>query len=983
VIQQIPLNGGLVTQVDGEEVSINACTELINAEFDKQGLVYKRKGSASGVDTNKAFVSITRWYNTNIAGDYYWIGIDDADAIWHSTDLSTWNPITFTPAITIDDEVVKVVNYNTQLRFPCGLTDDARIYQYIDRDFFWGSYNTSPGFETDKAKPQAIPYTLSYAGKLATDYESGMTHTTKFYQYKVTFIYDGNQETALPELSAVASNAMLVLTDQADADTDVFTFALKFAQADWNNRVTGINIYRKQGTGGYFKVASASTLSKANDSNLQLADANAFVTKVMVDSSNGLTSSINGKELYISGFAQTIATTQNAQFASMTDAVNTTIGNTWGTYMGHTDAYIQVGISPTREGTSEVPGWFVGDTVTNGTNGIYDLEGTTAGSWSSSLGSSITVSQATDQKKYGASSLKFANANGSPGDDTHDDQRMHFTLGTDFTTSDTLIISYWVFIKHSEYDSPGVWKLGIDDTTGAGATSAEDTNAGLYYGGTGLTSMDKWRHVQVELAVSDIPSYSNGTNLYLRCKNSGASGGNLWLDNLLVTKKVYNTTVGRLGIGSDVVASTSFDLGGADSAEGWAIQIGGNAITPNSIKNNYQYSFKAQTGSLAVSTSQTVNASSNYVWKTTGTNHELFFRDLDAIDGVFHPTGETSLDTKYRHSKFINGRNYVADVRISNGADTEDHENWVMFSELNQPDVIPISNYIQLTDAQGGKIIGIESLMGDLAVLMENGIFRLSIPSYDPTQWSLSEAEENIGCVSENSITPWESGLFFAGKDHLYYLDVNFKATAMTASIKDDYQGLVDENARTFYDSKKNRLLCKFGADGATIYSLDLSLFPEERWTKVTSGSGDMDIFTLNENLALYSYDESTQYIKLHDDSKAEGTSFKRTTGWVSQENIDRSGVLRRFNIKYNTTASVYIGVKIYIDGDDTTAVQWGNGNTYHVIPPDTSGADWYKCKPNVRCRSYKIEIYESDVSGVAQSSTGDLEIRRLEVEFE
>ena len=136
MIQQIPLNGGLVTQVDGEEVSIKACTELINAEFDKPGIIYKRRGGNDTVNTGKTFVSITRWYNPNIGGSYYWIGIDDADAVWHSVDLTTWNPITFTPAITVDTEVVKVVNYNTQLRFPCVLTDDARIYLYIDRDFF-------------------------------------------------------------------------------------------------------------------------------------------------------------------------------------------------------------------------------------------------------------------------------------------------------------------------------------------------------------------------------------------------------------------------------------------------------------------------------------------------------------------------------------------------------------------------------------------------------------------------------------------------------------------------------------------------------------------------------------------------------------------------------------------------------------------------------------------------------------------------------
>ena len=65
-----------------------------------------------------------------------------------------------------------------------------------------------------------------------------------------------------------------------------------------------------------------------------------------------------------------------------------------------------------------------------------------------------------------------------------------------------------------------------------------------------------------------------------------------------------------------------------------------------------------------------------------------------------------------------------------------------------------------------------------------------------------------------------------------------------------------------------------------------------------------------------------------------------------------------------------WVTAKIYIDGNDSDIV------STITIPADTSGADWYKCKPNVRCRSYKIELSTS-------ASTNDVEIRRLEVEFE
>ena len=62
--------------------------------------------------------------------------------------------------------------------------------------------------------------------------------------------------------------------------------------------------------------------------------------------------------------------------------------------------------------------------------------------------------------------------------------------------------------------------------------------------------------------------------------------------------------------------------------------------------------------------------------------------------------------------------------------------------------------------------------------------------------------------------------------------------------------------------------------------------------------------------------------------------------------------------------------VNIYIDGDSSTVVK------SITIPADTTGADWYKSKPSARCRYFMVEI-------TSASSTNDVEIRRLEVEFE
>lgn len=43
-------------------------------------------------------------------------------------------------------------------------------------------------------------------------------------------------------------------------------------------------------------------------------------------------------------------------------------------------------------------------------------------------------------------------------------------------------------------------------------------------------------------------------------------------------------------------------------------------------------------------------------------------------------------------------------------------------------------------------------IFNDLAVFMERGVFRLSVPPTNPANWFMLEAHENIGCIAPDSI---------------------------------------------------------------------------------------------------------------------------------------------------------------------------------------------------------------------------------------
>ena len=108
----------------------------------------------------------------------------------------------------------------------------------------------------------------------------------------------------------------------------------------------------------------------------------------------------------------------------------------------------------------------------------------------------------------------------------------------------------------------------------------------------------------------------------------------------------------------------------------------------------------------------------------------------------------------------LNGRQFVANVKITADGEEEEYPNFIMYSNPNAPEIIPMTNYIQLQDLQGGEIVGIESLMSDIVVFMTNGIFRLNVPQSNPASWSLVEAHPNIGCLHDKAIAKTPGGVY-------------------------------------------------------------------------------------------------------------------------------------------------------------------------------------------------------------------------------
>ena len=284
--------------------------------------------------------------------------------------------------------------------------------------------------------------------------------------------------------------------------------------------------------------------------------------------------------------------------------------------------------------------------------------------------------------------------------------------------------------------------------------------------------------------------------------------------------------------------------------------------------------------------------------------------DSGLTDGAVHKFGDISTNIQYKCAKMINGRLFVGNVRLNPESDDERHPNWIMFSEFNSPDIIPITNYIAITDlGDAGNITQFAEIAGSLVVFSDNAIFRLNIPSYDPTAWSLMEATRLIGLTSPDAVLEIKGALIFANKEGLYLMDANFVPRKISTKIQDKWKMNYSDAIKIAYQPKEEGIWVSF--ENGDTYKVKAQ-GDEEIWTEILLGEHseltvNPSIYALDYEtrnlMAVRLYDEQSLVTSLDEDPQQWGyiqKPFGFLTGWVLIADPLETKIVRSITIEYD-----------------------------------------------------------------------------------
>tara|TARA_R110002020_G_scaffold5502_10_gene22862 strand:- start:5057 stop:8524 length:3468 start_codon:yes stop_codon:yes gene_type:complete len=402
-------------------------------------------------------------------------------------------------------------------------------------------------------------------------------------------------------------------------------------------------------------------------------------------------------------------------------------------------------------------------------------------------------------------------------------------------------------------------------------------------------------------------------------------------------------------------------------------------------------------GNRQVTITKTVNITPNH----THENDEVVkieFQDIGYTSVEEHPTQEIPINPTYQYSQYIEGRLFVAWCRYTSqlGDQIEEDPNMVMFSELEAPNQIPITNFIKVQDNQGGRITGLSEIMGNLIVFMENSIWRLLVPSSTPNAWSLLESSKELGCTSPESIFPYEGGIFFANKEGIFMMSQNFMPTEMSRPWRDHYQDNYDDYTLIHFCPKSKMLYVNQNNEYET-WCLDLNIKDNLSWVKLIDRGETSD----KVGWSGFAYDDTSRSFfwrnKKDIDSDQYDVEFgeleartgnnklrmKKKTGWIRLGDLKENKTIRRINMRYKNK---YEGdnfapnLNIYTDGSDDV-VYTVDGDK--LFSDKTGNEANFSLRVGIRCKYFAIEFHNDDMTEVLNDTRDLFELLTVEVEWE
>ena len=428
-----------------------------------------------------------------------------------------------------------------------------------------------------------------------------------------------------------------------------------------------------------------------------------------------------------------------------------------------------------------------------------------------------------------------------------------------------------------------------------------------------------------------------------------------------------------------VTSTTAFvcDVKYSSTDTGYWINIGKERL----VDDNYKYALH-----LANAIRSSVSASEGWTlmkpqkglfYAINGTDVTYRVYDPSLPDGEEHPlAGEVSVDVHGAYAEMVGGRLFQGKIILDPSDKAEERPSWGSYSELNQPDVNPVSNILPFLDSDGGEITGVMNLWDNPVFLREKSIRSINIKTHptNPKLWDKVDSAHDIGNLAPQGAVRAGDVLYVCAHDGIYGLRPNNLAPSdgtpteklkITEVINNIYNAMTPSqkaNIRGVYHQRRNEINYWF------TYTQDEVDYPVQWAYNIITGAWrevdntrDITCLAVDENNNAMVYDANIEKVCEIESEAADSRCTYRSKmlpiGDVRQEPV------HYITIIYKSPHALKLA--IYVDGNDTAAVEYDLPAQARMLP--------YRVK--VGYRAYRLQFVITDDTGeelIVEEEAGD-----------
>jgi len=821
---KVPIFGGLVTNADSEDIKVEFTPNTHNFDTSEVGTLKRRDISTKVTQqTDRGFDSMFLFRNANLTtgSGMEWLIycsqrgiIFRMDRFYNDLLLDSYNDNTLQYNSNnnppgndflyfIDNQQQTVPRYISFQPFGdyvlvgMGHKFPPKIIQAINaRKQFTGQYTKPTGVYIENFH-RGYPTTYTLTGTADTSFGSLATAT---YRYNFVPIYDGVNEIAVDDVKSVQ-----VGVTQNNGKANV-ALSLVNSINDMPCSLTGYRIYRATVVGSakpaFRAIKTINLLTPAGAEDQLIESTSCFAGRHIIHSPEGFPSVQEINDIWNTRFPNNQYTlTQMTDTVADDDEFKFDIykmGEQGDTFGSNNTAYTQQTCDRTN-----ATGYFGGSLLPH----IQFINpGSGATGWDLNKWDSLLQDSENEFLHLNIPHTYYPN-----NDDGNIDED-GYANGWTALTGDTILLKIMLLI-----------------TGGSGGNAFHNQLFLNIFVQNAYMGKDK---IYSHSNIFSTPGTNNGDTARLQYTNKNNTAKDINENIYLHGKKVVMFSLDSNGDPSNDIDALTLDYNASNNSSS-------NLVVKNDIDN------------LSISGSGNVGQSYN----DSNKQATITFTDKGEADGALPsvPMG-TITSLRWLYSENHGGRMFVGNVVLEPNGMNEYYPDMINYSEAGMPATIPIGNFIRIRDPEGGGVQGLKSMGDSLIVFMEYGIYRLRVPSIDPSTYSVLESNEFIGCIAPRSVVKVEDKVYFCGNNNIYQIDANFNIKAIGSAILNKWVSEPEKDKSiAMYDPIKEVVLFRFGRVKPDLYEYNIRT---GEWNKIQT-QGNVSSMAVGEEGYLHFGDNS------------------------------------------------------------------------------------------------------------------------------